>query len=174
MVKTREISIARLYLSDGKSEIPQLKLVVQDNGNYIVFYNDKKFEGRTGELLESNGISLKVDNINAPIGTEFTVSYVSKLKAITDLQNALSVVDQGKDTGMLTLSLTGDNPDLIEKIVNSISNNYLAQNIARQAAQDAKSLDFLNQQLPKVRSDLDIAEDKLNQYRRQRILSTYR
>ncbi|HDZ0786062.1 TPA: tyrosine-protein kinase, partial [Klebsiella pneumoniae] len=39
--------------------------------------------------------------------------------------------------------------------------------IARQAAQDAKSLDFLNLQLPKVRSDLDIAENKLNQYRRQ-------
>ncbi|HCD3080530.1 TPA: tyrosine-protein kinase, partial [Klebsiella pneumoniae] len=30
------------------------------------------------------------------------------------------------------------------------------------------SLDFLNQQLPKVRSELDIAEDKLNQYRRQK------
>ncbi|HHM1077156.1 TPA: GNVR domain-containing protein, partial [Klebsiella pneumoniae] len=44
---------------------------------------------------------------------------------------------------------------------------YLAQNIARQAAQDAKSLDFLNQQLPKVRAELDVAEDKLNQYRRQ-------
>ncbi|MCK4158497.1 GNVR domain-containing protein, partial [Klebsiella pneumoniae] len=49
-----------------------------------------------------------------------------------------------------------------------ISNNYLAQNIARQAAQDAKSLDFLNEQLPKVRADLDVAEDKLNQYRRQK------
>lgn len=43
---------------------------------------------------------------------------------------------------MLGISLTGDNPVLIEKIVDSISNNYLAQNIARQAAQDAKSLDF--------------------------------
>ncbi|HBS2553691.1 TPA: tyrosine-protein kinase, partial [Klebsiella pneumoniae] len=61
-----------------------------------------------------------------------------------------------------------DNADLIVKIVDSISNNYLAQNIARQAAQDAKSLDFLNLQLPKVRADLDIAEDKLNQYRRQK------
>ncbi|MGG9905788.1 polysaccharide biosynthesis tyrosine autokinase, partial [Klebsiella pneumoniae] len=40
-------------------------------------------------------------------------------------------------------------------------------NIARQAAQDAKSLDFLSKQLPQVRSDLDQAEDKLNQYRRQ-------
>lgn len=68
---------------------------------------------------------------------------------------------------MLGISLTGDNPVLIEKIVDSISNNYLAQNIARQAAQDAKSLDFLNEQLPQVRSDLDLAEDKLNKYRQQ-------
>ncbi|EIV5807679.1 polysaccharide biosynthesis tyrosine autokinase, partial [Klebsiella aerogenes] len=41
------------------------------------------------------------------------------------------------------------------------------QNISRQAAQDAKSLDFLSEQLPKVRGDLDVAEDKLNAYRRQ-------
>ncbi|MEJ5892776.1 GNVR domain-containing protein, partial [Klebsiella pneumoniae] len=42
------------------------------------------------------------------------------------------------------------------------------QNIDRQAAQDAKSLDFLNRQLPIVREDLDSAEDKLNAYRRQK------
>ncbi|MCQ4062363.1 hypothetical protein FK516_31315, partial [Klebsiella pneumoniae] len=79
-----------------------------------------------------------------------------------------TVTDQGKDTGMLVLSLTGDDPKALEKILNTISNNYLAHNIARQAAQDAKSLDFLNEQLPKVRADLDVAEDKLNQYRRQK------
>ncbi|HDZ2746383.1 TPA: tyrosine-protein kinase, partial [Klebsiella pneumoniae] len=71
-------------------------------------------------------------------------------------------------TGMLTLTMTGDNPQQITKILDSISQNYLAQNVERQAAQDAKSLDFLNQQLPKVRNDLDQAEDKLNAYRKQR------
>ncbi|HDZ1792453.1 TPA: polysaccharide biosynthesis tyrosine autokinase, partial [Klebsiella pneumoniae] len=100
--------------------------------------------------------------------TKFNISYVTKLKAITDLQKVFSVSEQGKDTGMLSLSLTGDNPEVLERILNSISNNYLAQNIARQAAQDAKSLEFLNAQLPKVRSELDSAEDKLNQYRRQK------
>ncbi|HBZ2463734.1 TPA: polysaccharide biosynthesis tyrosine autokinase, partial [Klebsiella pneumoniae] len=49
----------------------------------------------------------------------------------------------------------------------NISENYLAQNIARQAAQDQKSLEFLNNQLPQVRNDLDNAEDKLNTYRRK-------
>ncbi|HHP8569349.1 TPA: polysaccharide biosynthesis tyrosine autokinase, partial [Klebsiella pneumoniae] len=123
--------------------------------------------GKVGELLDERGISLKVDEISAKPGTEFSIVYVSRLKAITDLQDDIAVADQGKDTGMLTLSLTGDNPVLIERILNSISENYLAQNIARQAAQDAKSLEFLSKQLPEVRSDLDQAEDKLNQYRRK-------
>ncbi|MBK4631833.1 tyrosine-protein kinase, partial [Enterobacter hormaechei] len=84
------------------------------------------------------------------------------------LQKNLTVLDQGKDTGMLTLSLTGEDPILITKILDSITQNYLSQNIARQAAQDEKSLEFLNDQLPKVRSELDSAEDKLNAYRRQK------
>lgn len=89
------------------------------------------------------------------------------MQAITDLQESLEVLEEGKNTGMLTVSFVGENPDKITAIIDSISNNYLAQNISGQAAQDAKSLDFLNQQLPQVRNDLDIAEDKLNAYRRQ-------
>ncbi|HBS2498026.1 TPA: polysaccharide biosynthesis tyrosine autokinase, partial [Klebsiella pneumoniae] len=124
-------------------------------------------DGKVGELVDAKNISIKVDSITAPKGTTFSVSYVSKLKAISDLQDILTVADQGKDTGILTLSLTGDNPKLIEKIIDSITNNYLAQNISRQAAQDEKSLDFLNRQLPQVRGELDAAEDKLNLFRRQ-------
>ncbi|HHO0201201.1 TPA: polysaccharide biosynthesis tyrosine autokinase [Klebsiella quasipneumoniae] len=166
--KKGNVSISRLYIPKIDDDIPELKLTIKDQKNYTVFYNDHQMEGRLGELLDDNGISLKIDDIDAKPGTEFTVFYISKLRAITDLQDSFTVADQGKDTGMLTLSLAGDNPELIESIVDSISNNYLAQNIARQAAQDAKSLDFLNLQLPKVRAELDVAEDKLNQYRRQK------
>lgn len=51
--------------------------------------------------------------------------------------------------------MTGDDPQLITRILNSIANNYLQQNIARQAAQDSQSLEFLQRQLPEVRSELD-------------------
>lgn len=166
--KPASISITRLYLSGNGDEVPELKLTVKDNLHYTISYNDRELEGEVGSLLDDNGISLNVASVNAEPGTVFSITYVSKLKAITDLQSVFSVIDEGKDTGMLTLSLIGDNPELIEKIVDSISSNYLAQNISRQAAQDAKSLEFLNRQLPQVRSDLDVAEDKLNQYRRQK------
>ena len=163
------VTVSRLYLpSDGGSDTPSLKLTVKDKNHYSVIFNDKQMSGEVGSLLDMNGIALKVDQIEAEPETEFVISYVSKLEAISDLQDMFSVVDQGKDTGMLNLSLSGPDPQLLEKILDSISNNYLAQNVARQAAQNAKSLEFLNVQLPKVRNELDIAEDKLNQYRRQK------
>lgn len=162
------INITRLYLPTRSDDVPEIKLTVIDNHNYEVNFDEHKFTGKVGELINDNGISLKIDKLDAEPGTTFTISYISKLKAITELQNTFSVVDLGKDTGMLTLSLMGDDPDLIRRIIDSISHNYLSQNIDRQATQDAKSLEFLNIQLPKVRSELDIAEDKLNQYRRQK------
>lgn len=164
--KEGNISISRLYINGDDTEEPKVILTVKDKNNYSIQMGDTVFSGKVGELLEENGISLKVDSIDAAPGNEFVVAYVSRLKAITDLQDSLIVADQGKDTGMLTLSLTGDNPLLIERILNSVSENYLAQNIARQAVQDAKSLEFLSKQLPQVRGDLDLSEDKLNQYRR--------
>ncbi|HDZ1997018.1 TPA: polysaccharide biosynthesis tyrosine autokinase, partial [Klebsiella pneumoniae] len=116
--------------------------------------------------IDSNGVTLLIDSIDAEPNTKFEITYLSKLKAINNLLKNFSVADQGRDTGILNLTLTGDDPENIAKILDSISNNYLTQNIERQAAQDAKSLEFLNVQLPKVRSDLDLAENKLNEYRR--------
>ena len=165
--KPGSLSISRLYIPENDDDTPEILLTVKDKNSFSISVGDFIINGKVGELLDERGISLKVDEISAKPGTEFSIAYVSRLKAIIDLQDDIAVADLGKDTGMLTLSLTGDNPVLIERILNSISENYLAQNIARQAAQDAKSLEFLSKQLPQVRSDLDQAEDKLNQYRRK-------
>ncbi|HCT9404910.1 TPA: polysaccharide biosynthesis tyrosine autokinase [Raoultella ornithinolytica] len=166
--KPGDISVTRLYLKPYQDEVPEITLTVNDSKNYTISSNDLNLNGKVGQLLEGKGISLKINKIDADPGTQFNINYLTKLKAITDLQENLNIADQGKDTGMLSLSLTGSNAELIKNIIDSISNNYLAQNISRQAAQDEKSLDFLNQQLPTVRAELDLAEDKLNLYRQQK------
>ncbi|HFQ7084988.1 TPA: polysaccharide biosynthesis tyrosine autokinase [Raoultella planticola ATCC 33531] len=148
-------------------EIKKFSITIIDKNHYALSGDGVDLTGITGQLLEKSGISIKVSDITAQPGTKFIVNYVTRLRAITDLQDLLSVADQGKDTGILTLSLTGEDAGLIERTLNSISANYLAQNISRQAAQDAKSLDFLSEQLPKVRRELDASEDKLNNYRRK-------
>ncbi|HBR5865387.1 TPA: polysaccharide biosynthesis tyrosine autokinase, partial [Klebsiella pneumoniae] len=116
----------------------------------------------------TNQFAILIKQLNGKKGDEFTLSYINKQDILDALQKNLVVQDEGEDSGMLTLSLTGEDPIQIKNILDSITQNYLAQNIARQAAQDAKSLEFLNVQLPKVRNDLDSAEDKLNSYRRKK------
>ncbi|MGL0721124.1 polysaccharide biosynthesis tyrosine autokinase [Klebsiella pneumoniae] len=165
--KPSNIEVTRLYVTNANDDVTQLELIIKDGEHYQIKYDGAVFNGRVGELLENKQLAIKVNDISAKPGDTFTIYYFNRLKAIADLLDNLNVSDQGKDTGILSISYTGENPQLIKNIVNSISENYLAQNISRQAAQDAKSLDFLNIQLPKVRNDLDIAENKLNAYRRQ-------
>ncbi|MBF7979233.1 MULTISPECIES: polysaccharide biosynthesis tyrosine autokinase [Rahnella] len=162
------LTVTRLYLPQDGSDVPKIVVKVVDKNHYLVEGDDFELKGVVGELLNEKGISLMINDIQAQPGTRFNVNYLTKLNAINNLLDAFNVADQGKDTGILTLTLNGDNGDLTAAILNSISQNYLDQNIARQAAQDAKSLDFLNQQLPQVRADLNTSEDALNAYRRQK------
>ncbi|MBA7934716.1 polysaccharide biosynthesis tyrosine autokinase [Klebsiella sp. RHBSTW-00215] len=165
--KSGNVSVSDLELNSLDNDSNDLTLTYNGDGKYTIEGDEFTFDGIIGKLLKNQHLALKIDDIKAEVGTEFIISYKTRLKAITDLQKDLTVADQGKDTGMLELTLTGEEPELISRILDNISNNYLTQNIARQAAQDAKSLDFLNKQLPIVRNDLDIAEDKLNHYRKQ-------
>ncbi|HCI6751177.1 polysaccharide biosynthesis tyrosine autokinase [Klebsiella quasipneumoniae] len=162
------VDVKKLYIPNNGDERQDILLKILDERRYQIVTDNITINGTVGTLLNNNGISILIDKINADPGTEFYIRYETKLKKIDDLQKKFNVADQGKDTGMLNLTLVGEDPKLIREILNSISQNYLAQNVERQAAQDAKSLEFLNEQLPKVRSDLDAAEDKLNNYRKQK------
>lgn len=166
--KENSVSVTRFYLSNVNSEAGKLKLTVIDKDNYMLEGDDFNITGKTGTLLNSDGVSLMVSGINAEPGTTFTLSHLSRLKAIQKLQDSFSVSEQGKGTGILNLTFTDKDPNLVTLILNSISTNYLEQNISRQAAQDAKSLEFLSHQLPEIRTELDTAEDKLNDYRKKK------
>lgn len=167
--KNESIKIDKLYIERKEdSTDPEIIITIKDDKHFTVEGDGFKVDGIKGEMLDKDKLRILITEINAEPGASFEVKYLSRLKAINNLLEAFNVSDQGNDTGMLGLTLTGTDPNLISKTLNSIANNYLEQNVERQAAQDAKSLDFLNQQLPKVRADLDIAEDKLNSYRKEK------
>ena len=163
-----KLSISRLYIPKTSNDVPNITLTVIDKHRFQIEGDDFKLDGEVGTLITQHGIALNVRSMDADPGTQFTVNYITRLEAINGLNNALTVDEQGKDTGILNLSFNSDDRALATSVLNDISQNYLNQNIARQAAQDAKSLEFLNQQLPLVRSELNDAEDKLNVYRRQK------
>lgn len=124
--------------------------------------------GEVGQPLSQSGVTLLVSAIHAQAGGEFTVTKYSTLGMINTLQNNLSVTENGKDTGVLSLTYTGEDKNQIREILNSIAQNYLAQNVERKSEEASRSLSFLAKQLPEVRERLDTAENKLNAYRQQK------
>lgn len=163
-----QISLREIQLPVHQSDVATATLTVIDAQHYQLEGEGFTLEGETGKTLKKEGVSLFVSAIQAEPGARFTITWVSPLQAVTDLQRVFSVAEQGRETGMLNLQLTGSEPLQIQTILKSICDNYLEQNIARQAARDQKSLDFLNAELPKIRHELSIAEDKLNDYRKKR------
>ena len=125
-------------------------------------------KGEVGKLLEKDGVTLEVSAINSSPDSEFTITKFSTLGMINNLQNNLTVTENGKDTGVLSLSFTGEDREQIRAILNSITRNYLEQNVARKSEEAAKSLAFLAKQLPEVRRNLDEAENRLNAFRQDK------
>lgn len=88
-------------------------------------------------MLTKEGVSIKVSAIQAHEGGEFTVTKLT-LGMINNLQNNPTVTENGKDTGVLSMTFTGEDKDQIRDILNSITRNYLEQNVERKSAEAAK------------------------------------
>ncbi|QRF14176.1 polysaccharide biosynthesis tyrosine autokinase [Klebsiella africana] len=162
------IAISYIKYNNDDDKIPKIKITIINKEQYKLEVADRVFKGKVNDLLNTGDFDIVISSLKGTPGSVYNVTYTPHLKAIGMLQNALTVADQGKDTGILNLTLLGDDPKQTSIILQTIVENYISQNIARQAAQDEKSLEFLNKQLPIVRNDLDIAEDKLNSYRKMK------
>ncbi|BEL79523.1 MULTISPECIES: tyrosine-protein kinase Wzc [Serratia] len=149
-------------------ESQSVTLQIDSDKTYSLLQDGKLLlKGNVGMSANKDGVSILVTSMIAEPGTTFTVSHRSQQKAITALSKSLNVADRGKNTGVLELDLTGEDPVRISAILNNIVGNYLQQNIARKSEEDAKSLAFLQTQLPETRTELDAAENKLNQFRQK-------
>lgn len=142
--------------------------VLNDKSYQLVSDGGFSARGQVGKVLEHDGVTMLVEAIHASPESQFTVSKFSMLGMINTLQNNLMVTETGKDTGVLSLTFTGEDREQIRQILDSITRNYLQQNVERKSEEAAKSLAFLAKQLPEVRNRLDVAENKLNAFRQDK------
>ncbi len=164
--KPAQIAVSRLSIP-RTWEKRNVELTADDAQSYTVTKDgDVLFKGKVGQLEEHGDVSMLVSGINAEEGTSFTITQLTNLQAIKVVLDNLTVADKGKDTGVLSMSYVGEDPELISRILSQIANNYLLQNVQRKSEEAEKSLQFLKMQLPQVRASLDQAEDKLNRFRR--------
>ncbi|RZF24861.1 polysaccharide biosynthesis tyrosine autokinase [Paraburkholderia sp. UYCP14C] len=110
-------------------------------------------------------LHLLVNKLSASPGGEFTLKTSSIEAAILALIDALVISERKAQTGMVGIALEGPDPVRTADIVNTIAQEYLAQDLARRSSEAEHSLLFLESQLPKLRDELQQAEDRYNAFR---------
>jgi tyrosine-protein kinase Etk/Wzc len=128
-----------------------------DNDNLLV-------DGAVGEAFAQNGVEGRIAELAANPGTRFEVVRDPRIVTILEYQDALDVSEQGKESGIIRLALASPDHAQAVKILNKVASLYVQQNVERTSAEAAQSLDFLQAQLPQVKSDLIKASDALNGY----------
>ncbi|ROU06513.1 polysaccharide biosynthesis tyrosine autokinase [Lysobacter enzymogenes] len=146
-----------------------LTLIAGANGSYELFddQDQRLLGGDAGQLAVGGGAKLKVERLLAHPGMRFEVTQLARLGIIASLQNNLTASEKAKDSGIIQLSYELGDPVLAQATLEAITRQYIRQNIERNSAEAANSLQFVNKQLPNVRRDLEKAEHALAQYQSQ-------
>jgi tyrosine-protein kinase Etk/Wzc len=124
-------------------------------------------QGTVGQSASGNGVTLLVKQLVARPGTRFKVMRANDLSAIAGFQSGITVTEQGKQTGVIQISLENTNPDKAAEIANALAQSYLRQHIESKQADASKMLAFLQSEEPRLKADLQHAEAALTEYQRQ-------
>jgi len=163
-----KLQFARLDVPDELTDVP-MELVAGSNGNYALYDGDgnRLLDGHVGEVASNNGITSLVRDLRANPGMHFKVTRLNSLVILDQMKDDITAVEQGRDSGVIALRYSNADPILAKRVLENISNTYVHQNVARNSAEAAKRLTFVKAQLPKVRQELEKAQNALTQFQSQ-------
>lgn len=118
----------------------------------------------TGTTAEGP-VTLLIDKLVARPGTEFSLTRSSFLDTVTNLQSKLAVTERVKQSGVIGIVLESPERQKATDTVNTIAREYVNQNNGRKEADAGRSLALFEQQLPRLRREVEDAEQRYNAFR---------
>ena len=143
----------------------------EGNGSYSLRHRsiEAPIAGRVGETLVTNlgngQLSLNISDLKGQIGAEFTVMRKTRGEAIQNLQDSLKLVERGRQSGIIEVTLRDTDAARVAAVLNDIGANYVRQNSDRTSAEAQKTLSFLDTQLPAVKQQMERAERAYSAFR---------
>ncbi|GAA5075177.1 polysaccharide biosynthesis tyrosine autokinase [Lysobacter panacisoli] len=161
-----QIGIGRFDLPEQLTGI-NLQLVAGERGRYQLLdpEGNTLLEGRVGQVASNGrGITLEVERLVANPGTRFDVKRLNSMAIMSELKNDITVTEQGRNSGIIALTYANADPLRAKQVLDQLTQAYVRQNVARNSAEAAKRLQFVTEQLPKVRRELADAQQRLNEF----------
>ncbi|MUG31578.1 polysaccharide biosynthesis tyrosine autokinase [Psychrobacter sanguinis] len=100
-------------------------------------------------------------------GHPVNLTKVSTPNAIDTLNNALAVAERGQKTGIIQLTLTGEDQKQVSRVLANIVQSYVDQNLARGSQQTTTTIEFMESQIPQLKQKLEQSEEAFNKFREQ-------
>ncbi len=145
----------------------ELTLEVLDaNGGYVLRdeHGDELVRGKAGETATQGEVVAEVGTLHANPGMRFSVVKKRRLDVLVELQQDVGASEQGKDSGILQVAYEDTDPDRAEAVVQKIIEAYVRQNVDRSSAEAAAQLQFVKDQLPTVRKQVEEAQEAMAKY----------
>ncbi|HEY0505386.1 MAG TPA: polysaccharide biosynthesis tyrosine autokinase, partial [Lysobacter sp.] len=154
-------------------ELPQqligisLQLIAGERGRFSLLDPDGNtlLEGRVGQPASNGrGLTLQLNRLAANPGTRFELKRLNSMAIMQQLKTDITVTEQGRMSGIISLTYAHEDPLRAKQVLDQITQAYVRQNVARNSAEAAKRLQFVTEQLPKVRRELADAQARLNDF----------
>lgn len=164
------IALKKLAVSDDLLD-EKLVLTALGDGRYRLAdpAGEVLLEGRVGAAVaaEQGGrrVELLVGELVARPGTEFQLERRRHEETIDALQQDLHIDEKVKKSGVVAIELEARDPVQAAAVVSGLTRGYLRQNVEHHSSEAARSLEFLEAQLPSVKASLDTAEAALGAFR---------
>ncbi|BDU17051.1 polysaccharide biosynthesis tyrosine autokinase [Lysobacter auxotrophicus] len=161
-----QVDIGQFEVPDQLVGMP-LQLIAGERGRYKVLDPDGNLmlEGRVGQkATNGRGLTLEIERLAANAGTRFDLTRLNTMALMTKLKKDITVSEQGRNSGIINLTYSHPDPLRAKQVLDQITQAYVRQNVARNSAEAAKRLQFVTEQLPKVRRELADAQARLNTF----------
>jgi len=144
---------------------------VRDTQNFELFNAEAELlgVGKVGQQMSfsvtGGDAKLYIADMVATAGTEYGVMQVDPVTAYRTVLADLTVAESGKQSSIIRISYLHPDISFAQKLVNAIASAYLKQNVERRSAEANQSLQFLEQQLPEIKRNVEVSENALNNFR---------
>lgn len=169
-----QLEIPRFEIDGPKSnEVTTWTLIAGEDNSYKLIDADEtmEVEGEVGTLLNRkfgfSEIHLLISSLFTRPDVEYNIIKHPMIDAVSRLSSELQISEKGRDTGIIGLSLEGDNKQEIVSTLNAVTTRYVNKNIEVRSAEAQQLLQFIGRQLPLLKEKLDSAEMVLQQYQQE-------
>ena len=170
------ITVSKFTVNTALFDHHPFTLTALRKNRFALYSPDGEFilKGRIGTLTRSKKFpqtSILVSQMHARPQQQFTVRLIPNRTIINQLKSAITTSDAGNnsnhsvDTGILNISLTWPDKTKAPIILNNILNIIKQKNIEQKTQTAQQALKFVQQQIPRIKNDLNSLQAKLNTYK---------